>query len=232
MPQNKAWTLASYPTGWVTEANFKLVESPAPAPKEGAGFLPPVTAAPGMETTGWQNGSEPALNGLPLGLDPFETSRSQDNISGQIANAQGGAATQQLLQQFTAPNVVEQSYANAADACAGNAVVHLFCSVKNVVGSAVSAIGGFISTIWGMWRFMIGMTGDFFFTAFTNPLLPSSTSAGLFFFVIREIGFISPFIILVTLTTVIEIILTVTTYRSISLLIGGEAEIIGLTKVV
>ena len=35
MPQNRAWTLASYPSGWVTEANFKLVESPAPAPKEG-----------------------------------------------------------------------------------------------------------------------------------------------------------------------------------------------------
>jgi hypothetical protein len=35
MPQNQAWTLASYPTGWVTEANFRLVEGPAPAPKDG-----------------------------------------------------------------------------------------------------------------------------------------------------------------------------------------------------
>jgi NADPH-dependent curcumin reductase CurA len=35
MPQNKAWTVASFPQGWVTEQNFKLVESPAPAPKEG-----------------------------------------------------------------------------------------------------------------------------------------------------------------------------------------------------
>src|SRR5574341_1360613 len=35
MPQNKAWTLASYPTGWVREDNFKLVESPAPAHKAG-----------------------------------------------------------------------------------------------------------------------------------------------------------------------------------------------------
>jgi len=35
MPQNKAWTLASYPSGWVTEANFKLVESPVPAPNDG-----------------------------------------------------------------------------------------------------------------------------------------------------------------------------------------------------
>src|SRR5512135_574504 len=35
MPQNRAWTLASYPTGWVTEANFKLIESPAPSPRDG-----------------------------------------------------------------------------------------------------------------------------------------------------------------------------------------------------
>ena len=27
MPQNKAWTLASYPAGWVTEANFKLLHT-------------------------------------------------------------------------------------------------------------------------------------------------------------------------------------------------------------
>ena len=35
MPQNRAWTLASYPTGWVTEQNFKLVDAPAPSPKDG-----------------------------------------------------------------------------------------------------------------------------------------------------------------------------------------------------
>ncbi len=35
MPVNRAWTLASYPAGWVTEQNFKLVESPVPSPKEG-----------------------------------------------------------------------------------------------------------------------------------------------------------------------------------------------------
>src|SRR6185295_16970468 len=35
MPQNKAWTLASYPSGAVTADNFKLIESPAPAPQQG-----------------------------------------------------------------------------------------------------------------------------------------------------------------------------------------------------
>jgi NADPH-dependent curcumin reductase CurA len=35
MPQNRAWTLAGYPSGWVEESNFKLVESAAPAPQDG-----------------------------------------------------------------------------------------------------------------------------------------------------------------------------------------------------
>jgi len=35
MPQNKAWTVASFPTGALSEGCFKLVESPAAAPKEG-----------------------------------------------------------------------------------------------------------------------------------------------------------------------------------------------------
>jgi len=35
MPQNKSWTVASFPAGALAEENFKLVESPAPAPKEG-----------------------------------------------------------------------------------------------------------------------------------------------------------------------------------------------------
>lgn len=35
MPQNKAWTVASFPTGTLAESNFRLVESPVPSPKEG-----------------------------------------------------------------------------------------------------------------------------------------------------------------------------------------------------
>lgn len=35
MPQNRAWTVASFPTGPLGESNFKLVESAAPSPKQG-----------------------------------------------------------------------------------------------------------------------------------------------------------------------------------------------------
>jgi len=35
MPMNKAWIVASLPEGWVSEENFRLVEKPAPEPREG-----------------------------------------------------------------------------------------------------------------------------------------------------------------------------------------------------
>jgi hypothetical protein len=108
----------------------------------------------------------------------------------------------------------------------------MFCSVKTVVSTAVDAIVGFVGTVANIWRFMVGMTGDFFWTLFNNPAMPASASAGLYFFIIKEVTLVSPFIILIILTTVIEIIITVTMYRNISLLIGGEAELIGLTKIV
>lgn len=39
MSTNKAWTLASRPAGWVSEDNFKLVESPLPQPKDGEALV-------------------------------------------------------------------------------------------------------------------------------------------------------------------------------------------------
>ena len=37
--QNKAWTLASYPAGWVKEENFKLVAGEAPRPGDGEALV-------------------------------------------------------------------------------------------------------------------------------------------------------------------------------------------------
>jgi NADPH-dependent curcumin reductase CurA len=53
---NKAWTLASRPTGWVKEDNFKLLESPLPQPKDG----------------------EVLVKNLWLSLDPYMRGRISD----------------------------------------------------------------------------------------------------------------------------------------------------------
>ncbi|MFH0884834.1 MAG: hypothetical protein V1861_03935 [Candidatus Micrarchaeota archaeon] len=168
----------------------------------------------------------------PSAASYFGTDRTANETQEGVDRGRSGSETNAMLEQFMAPGVVEEASNNATDECSGNFIVKLLCSVKNIVSGAISVVGGFLKTVWNIWRFMVGMTGDFFFTGFNNPLMPASASAGLFHFIIQEVSTISPFIILIMLTTVIEIIITVTAYRSISLLIGGEAELVGLTKVV
>ncbi len=83
MAQNKAWTLASYPTGWVTEENFKLLESPAPAPREG----------------------EVLVKNLWLSLDPYMRGR----ISRQQSYAKG-VELGDVMTGETAGEVIESKH--------------------------------------------------------------------------------------------------------------------------
>ena len=62
--------------------------------------------------------------------------------------------------------------------------------------------------------------------------MPASISAGLYYFIVLEVTTASQLITLLTLATVIELIMTVTMYANVSILIGGEAEIVGLSKIV
>jgi hypothetical protein len=170
----------------------------------------------------------------PTASSFFDTDRNDSYFEGQIEGARDPESghAQHLFDQFNSPDVVEEAYDDPLDDCVGNMFTRFFCSVKNIFNTAVSVVGSFFATVWSIWKFMMGMTGDFFFTAFNNPLMPASASAGLYHFLILEISLISPFMILIMFTTVIEIIITITMYRNVSLLIGGEAEIVGLTKIV
>ena len=60
----------------------------------------------------------------------------------------------------------------------------------------------------------------------------ATTSASLFHFVQEEVLAISPYVVLVTFTSVVELIITITMFRNISLIIGGESEIFGLAKII
>jgi hypothetical protein len=166
----------------------------------------------------------------PVSSSFFGTERSHDEWNTMMEEGSETHANE-ILNQFTGEDVVEQAHTGTSE-CAGNFIVRMLCSLKNILVAAFRAVGSFFSTVATIWRFMVGMTGDFFYSGFNNPLLPASASAGLFYFIIKEVAAISPFIILVILTTVIEIVITVTMYRNISLLIGGEAEAIGITKLV
>jgi len=161
----------------------------------------------------------------------FGTTRSNKDVSDDISSGYNDR-TKDLLGQFFSPSVVGEASDQATDPCTGNAVSRAMCSVTGVVTSIWGAAKNLVATIWNIWKFMVGMTGDFFFTGFNNPLMFGSASSGLYYFIIKEVATISPFIILLIFTTLLEIIITITGYRSISMLIGGEAELTGITKVI
>lgn len=163
----------------------------------------------------------------------FHTERDQTYWKTEVEEAREGPAAEKLRKEFSSSSVVDAAYGDESSPCASNnPIIQLLCSVGNLVTSAAHAIKGFFSTIWNIWRFMMGFTGDFFLTLLNNPLMPESTSAGLYYFIIQEVVSVSPFLIIVTLMTVVEILLTLTMYRNVAMLIGGEAELIGIGKVV
>jgi len=111
-----------------------------------------------------------------------------------------------------------------------NYLPRFLCSVWNVITGTASAIVSFVGTVVNIWITMMTFSGDWLMNL--GKGIPLGSSGGLYKFIIEEVVAISQFIILVTITSVIEIIITITMYRNISELIGGEVEIMGLTKLV
>ncbi len=158
----------------------------------------------------------------------FSTERSHDDWLSKLM--EGRSAGERTTEQFASESTLQT--ASKAGECGYNTITRIGCGIDKISKGIFSAAKSFVRTMFNMWKFMLGMSGDFFYTFFNNPAMPVGTSAGLFYFILREVLIVSPFIILVTVATVFEVIFTVTMYRDISLLIGGEAELIGLTKVV
>lgn len=160
----------------------------------------------------------------------FGTHRSEASWEAGIEGARNNEG-EDLNREFQNNNILSNSI-SSTPACNGNFIVQSLCSAQRLLAGAWNSAVAFGHQVFDIWKFMMGFTGDFFWSLGTNPLMPSSTSAGLYYFIIQEVGTISPFIILLTITTVLEIIFTVTLYRNISVLIGGDADIVGLAKIV
>jgi len=125
---------------------------------------------------------------------------------------------------FSAQHAAEE--ATSVGACEG---FQFFCSISKLWQGAVSVVKGFVNTVKGIWLFMMGFMGDL--TSFSDILFPSSVAAGLYDFIIREVTHVAQFIVIVVLTSIVEIIIAITMYRNISWIIGGEMELAGITKV-
>ena len=114
MPQNKAWTVASFPTGWVSESNFKLVESPAPSPKDG----------------------EVLVKNLWLSLDPY--------MRGRLSQAKSyvkGLEVGDVMTGETAGEVVESRHPDfkPGDKVTAPSGWQLYCCLKGEMLNKVDA---------------------------------------------------------------------------------------------
>jgi len=159
----------------------------------------------------------------------YKTSLNESTVVEEINLAKNNGSNKVINELFNASAPMEQTISR--ESCPGNAVVRLLCGFGNVIVGVGKAVAGFASTVWSIWKFMLGLTGDFF-SVWTNPLLPSSTTSGLYYFIIDAVVAESQFLVLVLVTSLIEIVFTITMYRNIALIIGGELEIAGLSKII
>ena len=130
MAVNKAWTLAGYPSGWVEESHFKLVESPPPAPKDG----------------------EVLVKNLWLSLDPYMRGR----ISQQKSYVKG-VEIGEVMSGETAGEVVESRHPKfkPGDTVTAPAGWQLYWSGKGELLTKVNATGVPLSYFLGC----LGMPG-------------------------------------------------------------------------
>ncbi len=161
----------------------------------------------------------------PTVLSPFKTSMTEE----ELEEFQEGTRDEgrSLEDQYHTTPVAEE--VATSEECAG---FEILCSGFKLIKGIWEAGVSFFKTVINVWLFMMGFMGDFFWSVGTNPIFPTSSSAGLFHFIIREVEHISQFVVAVLLMTVVEVIITLTMYRNIAILIGGEAELAGITKLV
>jgi hypothetical protein len=165
----------------------------------------------------------------PNQLGPYsaESDLKEDDVKTQIDESKKKGT--EVLELFTARNIAESG--TSTEECEGNAVSRMFCSAGHVIWGVIKGIGDFFVVMFTIWTFMMGLTGDFL-SFWTNPIFPASAMAGLYHFIIDAVIAHGQFLIVVLVTSLFEIIFTITMYRNISMLIGGELEIAGLSKLV
>lgn len=159
---------------------------------------------------------------VPPALSLFKTQLTEAEAEDMLEEMREKSNEREEL--FAGTPVAQE--ATAGTACEG---YEFWCSAENIARHAWDGIVAFKETVVNIWKFMMGFMGDF--ANFKESLLPTNVAAGLYDFIIREVAHVAQFIVIVVLTTVVEIIIAITMYRNISWIIGGEMELAGITKI-
>lgn len=151
----------------------------------------------------------------------------QDLEAYEHERQEGEDKIKELMEIFSTEDTVRLG---VQESC-GTGIFSLLCHIGNFFKKAWEIAKSIALSVWKIFKFMWSFSGDLF-SSILNKGLPTSAAVGLYDFIIDEVVNISQFTVMVVIMSLIEIIITITMYRNISLMIGGEVEIIGLTKLV
>ncbi|MBD3398449.1 hypothetical protein GF412_04460 [Candidatus Micrarchaeota archaeon] len=98
--------------------------------------------------------------------------------------------------------------------------------VSGLIGSAQGLLGGLLSDLWEF------VGGKVSLHTFIDIIKPTTFAYFFYFMVLERFQGLAQISVMIAVTFVIEIIITITGYRAIAAALGGELEILGLTKVV
>jgi len=175
-------------------------------------------------------------------VSPFKTQMNDTDIITLVKDTQTN--DQNLQEKIGTDNkggVVEGSISqacgiNSNDGLATKAAKYLLCGVDKIISATTSIpiAGPAIGEAWNAMKAMITYSGGFFSWLFGKGsiLFPVGMTLGAYTFLTDIVAKSAELFVAVTVTTVLEIMITVTMYRNIALLIGGEAELPGLSKLV
>ncbi|MFH1221900.1 MAG: hypothetical protein V1492_02330 [Candidatus Micrarchaeota archaeon] len=164
---------------------------------------------------------------------PFKTRMDSGAIEGMQSDIQKGDAA---IQGETEKYQGQSSEQVSKKACGEGFVASLLCSADKMVKAVdgVPLVGGFVTFIWNQSKVMISYSGGFWSFLFSpnSILLPSGVIFGMYTYLTDAVAKTVELFVLTTVATVLEIMVTITMYRNIALLIGGDPEIAGISKIV
>lgn len=98
--------------------------------------------------------------------------------------------------------------------------------ISGLIGSTQELLGSLLSELWNF------VGGKVSLHTFIDIIKPTTFAYFFYFMVLEKFQALAQITVMVLVTFVLEIIITVTGYRAIAAALGGELEILGLTKVV
>ncbi len=168
-------------------------------------------------------------------VSPFPTQQgvsSPGDIAREYEQARDSAYTSFLEEYESENDVIRRASADPQNTECNSFLARIVCAPIQLIKLGINAAAQFIHTVAHIGEIIFKFVTEDAFNAIFYGTNPVGVAGGLYKFIIHELIHMSQFVVLIIVTSVVEIIISVTMYRNIAELIGGEVEIAGLSKLV